>query len=366
VSERWTKLALGSVTLAALALAGVPELLPEGQPPGVLRGVVVDSSGYALPGARVFLFAAEDARPWAETRTNSDGAFDFGFVPPHPRVFVRAPAGSGRLDAFGPAHARGTLAFVLHPARPLAVRVVRASGLALEGLEVRVHATRGDGAAVALASTDAGGCVELPAPARAHVVVEERESGLFRWAFDVEVPAAGRTLELELGASAPLQGRLDLAGAPGAELLVDLHTLTPEPRWCGRARSAADGTFTLARPPGACTLSVHDPRGRIPSRRVELAAGESPGVIALRAGTPQVVRTARAGRPLATRVHLFEPSTGLLGPGLATDGAGRLELGVPPHFTLIATPLDGAGEPIQEWALSADARELRLDASREP
>lgn len=369
MSSRATPLVLWSVTLAALALVGLPERLSDSPPPGVLRGVVVDSAGYALPDARVFLFAGDGERPRAETRSDATGAFDFRFVPPRPRVFVRAPEGSGRLDAFGPApaEARGTLAFVLHRARPLGVRVRRAPGLTQAGLEVRVHATRGDAAALALAHTDAAGTCELRAPARAHVVVEEPASGLFRWAFDVEVPEGGRVLELELESAATLTGQLEVAGRPGAGLVVDLHTDGPDARWCGRAHSDAEGAFRLPRPPGPCTLSVHDPAGRVLSERVPLAASDTrvPHLV-LRTGAPQIVRTARAGRPLATRVHLLEHARGVLGPALATDGAGRLELAVPPHFTLIATPLDGEALPIQEWDLSWSPRELLLDTTREP
>lgn len=368
MSERGTKLILGGIGLAALALAGVPEVLLEPLPPGVLSGVVVDSSGYALPGARVFLFAGDSERPRAETRTDASGAFDFAFVPPRPRVFVRAPEGSGRLDAFGPTprEARGPLAFVLPRARALEVRVRRAPGLALEGLEVRVHGVRGEGSVIALAHTDATGHAELPAPARAHVVVQDLSTGLFRWRFDVEVPAEGHALELELGAAEPLTGRVEVAGLPRAGLELALHADGPEPLWCGLTRSDATGAFTLPHPGVPCRLTVRDPEGRVLPERVQLDAETRALTLALDEGEPQVVRTLRDGRPLPARLHLWSRSEGLLGPGLRTDGQGRLELAVPPEFTLIVTPLDHDAEPIQEWDLSRSPHELVLAVPREP
>jgi len=363
------QLGLGSVLLGALCLAGLPEVLPDRLPPGALRGLVVDSSGYALPGARVFLFGGTSDRPRAETRSDASGAFDFAFVPPEPRVFVRAPEGSGRLDAFGPAasDARGPLAFVLHRARPLEVRVRRPAELTLEGLEVRVHAARGEASVVSLAHTARDGSVQLPAPARAHVAVEERSTGIFRWRFNVEVPAEGRTLELELPGAQPLSGRLEVSGTGREGLVLVLHEEGPEPQWSGLARTDAAGAFLLPRPVGACSVTVLDPLGRVLPHRTRLAAGASAElVLALEEGPRQIVRTARRGIPLATRVFLWNPLEELLGHGLRTDGSGRVELAVPPRFNLLATPLDGVHEPIEGGNHSWSPGELRLDALQEP
>ena len=126
-----TRVALLLILLLALALAGVPTLVLA-RPAGPIRGVVVDSAGFALANAEVFLFAEQEARLCGETRTDAQGEFDFTLVSPHPRVFVRAPAGSGRLDAFGPPaeDCGAVLAFVLAKARPLVVRVHDEHGVA--------------------------------------------------------------------------------------------------------------------------------------------------------------------------------------------------------------------------------------------
>lgn len=366
MSTRATRWTLGGIALAALALAGLPEVLPAGAPPGVLRGVVVDSAGYALPGAQVYLFAGDSERPRAETRTDAAGGFDFAFVPPLPRVFVRAPEGSGRLDACGPAPGtRGPLAFVLHRARPLTVRVSRPEGLSLAGLEVRVHEARGESSVLALARTDGEGRAVLGAPARAHVVVEERDTGLFRWSYDVAVPESGRELTLELPASRPLAGTVRVDGRPRAGLALTLHGGV-ERVWSSATRSDEHGRFLLARPPGPFTVTVRDPLGRVLPGHYRIAP-ELDGELALEAeeGAPQVVRTTRGGRPLAARVHLWSPELELLGPGLRTNGSGRIELAVPPQFTLITAPLDEVQEPMLVPDLARSERELALDLARE-
>lgn len=359
-----TRLAVLLTSALALALAGVPTLGPA-RPVGPLRGVVIDSAGFALVDAQVFLFAEEEERLYGETRTDAAGEFDFALVPPHPRVFVRAPAGSGRLDAFGPPaeDCGATLAFVLQRARPLAVQVHDERGAPLAGAEVRVYEERTEAAVVALARTDEQGKAQLPAPARAHVaVVAPDETGLMRWKFELEVPEDGLELDFELPTARRLQGFVRAAGQPvsGVELVLWQDGL--DGGWNGFTTSAADGSFCLPWTRGPATLRALDPAGRfLPARRA--LDPEEPGEpqLELTPGTRRVVRTSRQGLPFVARVFAWSEEAEAWGYGPRTNGAGRVELPVDAHFGLHVAPLDPALEPIECWDVPPGPDELRLE-----
>lgn len=362
-----TKVGLGALLASTLALAGVPGLVAEVPPSGPLRGVVVDSSGFALADARVFLFREDEERLVGETSTDSSGEFRFALVPPRPRVFVRAPAGSGRMDAFGPSaqDAGASLAFVLHRARALTVRVRDEAGQALAAAEVRVYEERGEAAVLALAHTDERGEAHLGAPSRAHVAVVAPQSGLMRWAFDLTVPEEGRSLEFVLPSAHALHGRVLARGEPVAGVALVAWEDGAAGDWNGHATSAADGSFTLPRTHAPLTLRAVDPLGRFLPTRLALAPdGPTEVELELAAAELQIVRVARAGRPLVARVFVWCEAAGTFGYGLRTNGAGRIELPVPEHFSLHAAPLDQAQEPIEAFDLGRTSSEIRLDPAR--
>ena len=360
-----TRLALLAVLLLAFTLAGVPSFAPAGPPPGPLRGVVIDGAGFALADARVFLFAEHEGRLCAETRTDKHGEFDFVVVPPHPRVFVRAPAGSGRLDAFGPPaeDCGAALAFVLQQARTLVVHVRDEAGAPVEGAEVRVYEERTEAAIVALARSDEHGNARVAAPARAHVaVVAPDEAGLMRWKFDLDVPESGLELDFELPEARPVRGRVSAAGEPVAGIELVLWQDEVDGGWNGFATSAADGTFTLPWTGGPATLRALDPAGRfLPARRALAADGPGELLLELERGARRVVRTSRRGLPFVARVFAWSGSAEAWGYGPRTNGAGRVELPVDAPFGLHVAPLDPALEPIECWDVPADSGELRLE-----
>jgi len=360
-----TRAALLLVLALALALAGVPTLVPEEPTPGPIRGVVIDSTGYPLAEAQVYLFSEREGRLHARTRSDAQGEFRFTLVPPGPRVFVRAPPGSGRLDAFGPPaeDCGASLAFVLHPARPLEVRVRDQAGAPLAGAEVRVYEERTEASAVGLAHTDAQGTARVGAPARAHVAVVATDgTGLMRWRFALAVPEAGTTLDVTLPRAELVRGRVRCAGEPvaGIELVAWEDGL--EGGWNGFATSAEDGSFALPRTSAATTLRALDPRGRFLPARLVLGTPSADALeVELVRGEPQVVRTTRRGLPVVTRVFAWSEEAGAWSYGPRTNGAGRVELPVGARFALHAAPLDPALEPSECWDVPRGQGELRLE-----
>jgi len=364
-----TRVTLGLVLALALALAGVPALLPARTPLAPLHGVVIDDSGYALAGARVFLFAEDEARLCSATESDASGEFSFPLVPARPRVLVRAPPASGRLDAFGPPveDAGGRLAFVLPRARPLVVRVRAADGAPVADAEVRVYSERGEAALVALGTTDARGQIELGAPARAHVAAFAPDTGLARWAFDVELAEAGGEVELELTPATPLRGRVHAQGEALAGIALVLWEDGLAGGWNGLATSDAEGAFELPRTAAPCTLRALDPAGRFLPARVTLAP-DGPDFVALELalGARQTVRTTQRGLPLVTRVFAWSPAVEAFGYGQRTNGAGRVELAVAERFAVVALPLDPAFAPLERWDMAPSALDLRLEPQRSP
>lgn len=363
---RPTQVALLAVCALAISLAGVPYLLRAPRA-GALRGVVVDARGFGVTDASVYLFDEGALRLVEETRSDPDGDFEFHLAVDGARVLVQPPEASGLLPAWSAAgaEAESRLAFVLHPARELTVRVRDARGAALPLAEVRVYEEREEVAVLACVRTDLEGRARLPAPERAHVaVLAPSAPHLMRWRFDLEVPAGGARLELEVPESVTLDGVVHGPEGPLAGvILVSWEEGAPE-GWNGFTRSDSAGRFTLARTRNATLLRALDPSGAHLPARLRLPPGASaPLVLALEPGAPQVVRTTRNGLPLEAFVWSWSPTAEVWSWGARSDPAGRATLPVGERFSIHAQPLDRAFAPMEAWDLPYRMETLRLEAT---
>ncbi|HEX6885557.1 MAG TPA: carboxypeptidase-like regulatory domain-containing protein [Planctomycetota bacterium] len=363
---RPTQIALLSVGLLALSLAGVPFLLRT-PGAGALHGVVVDARGFGVVDASVYLFDEGALRLVEETRSDPDGDFEFHLPVTGARVLVQPAEASGLLPAWSAsgAEAESRLAFVLHPARELVVRVRDERGAPLPLAEVRVYEEREEVAVLACVRTDGEGRARLPAPGRAHVAVRApSEPYLMRWRFELEVPAGGTRLELRVPDSVPLSGVVRGPEGPLAGVvLVSWEEGEPE-GWNGFTRSDAAGRFTLARTRGATLLRALDPSGAHLPARLRLAPGTGePLALALEPGAPQVVRTTRNGLPLEAFVWSWSPTVEVWSWGARSGPGGRATVPVGERFSIHAEPLDPALAPMEAWDLPYRLETLRLEAT---
>jgi len=365
VRLRPTQIALLAVGALALSLAGVPYLLRT-PGTGALRGVVVDARGFGVVDASVYLFEEEALRLVEETRTDPDGDFEFHLPVSGARVLVKAPEASRLLPAWSAsgAEAQSRLALVLHPARELGVRVRDERGAPLPLAEVRVYEEREEVAVLASVRTDHEGRARLPAPERAHVAVRApSEPHLMRWRFDLEVPAGGARLELEVPDSLPLSGVVRGPEGPLAGVVLVSWEEGAFEGWNGFTRSDSAGRFTLARTRGATLLRALDPSGAHLPTRLRLAPGAGePLALELEPGAPQVVRTTRNGLPLEAFVWSWSPTAEVWSWGARSDPAGRATVPVGERFSIHAEPRDRAFASMEAWDLPYRMESLRLEA----
>lgn len=363
---RPTQVVLLGVFALALSLAGVPFLL--GSPDtGALRGVAVDSRGFGVAGASVFLFQEQELRMLEETRTDDDGDFEFLQATTGTRVFVRPEPGSGLLPAWSPSEAEGEtrLALVLHPARALEVHVRDPQGAPIPLAEVRVYTQRTETVVLATARTDARGSAHLPAPAQAHVaVLAPREPRLMRWRFDLAIPEAGLELEFSMPSGESLGGVVRGPEGPLANIVLVSWEEGSLDGWNGFARSDERGCFTLPRTPGPTLVRAQDPSGaHLPARVRATTVGEEGLEIHLEAGAPQIVRTTRNGLPLEAFVWSWSPEAEVWSWGARSSPAGRATVPVGERFSIRAEPLDPAFGPMEAWDVPYRTETLRLEAS---
>lgn len=362
---RPTQVALGAVLALAISLAGVPFVLRSPEE-AALRGVVVDSRGFGIADASVFLFQESELRLVGETRSDEDGDFEFPLMPQDARIFVQPSPSSGLLASWSPSRteAEERVAFVLHPARTLEVRVRDAQGAPVPLAEVRVYETRAEPVVVALGRTDGTGLARMPAPPRAHVaVLATQEPRLMRWRFEQDIPARGARLEFELPAPRVLRGFVRSPDGPLAGIvLVAWEEGDPE-GWNGFAHSDDSGRFELPSTRTRTIVRALDPSGaHLPALlHVGPETGE-PLDLELQPGSPQVVRTTRNGFPLEAMVWSWSPTAETWSFGARTSKGGRATLPVGERFSILAEPLDPAFAPMEAWDVPYRTETLHLEA----
>jgi hypothetical protein len=364
------QLALAFVALVALSLAGIPFFVREDDSSGPTRGVVIDGRGFGVAGAAVFLFSEQDLQLIEEARTEEDGDFAFHLDTTRARVFVRPPAQSSLLPAWGPSaeEAAGQQAFVLRPARSLVVEVTDPLGAPLAGAEVRVYERRDEAAVIALATTDGEGRATLLAPARADVAVFAPDRArLARWRFDCMIPEQGATLSFALPSAHSIAGQVrGPAGALEGILLVSREE-GMEGGWNGFAHSDAEGRFELPFTDAPSSLGACDPAGEhLPARLLFETLPDGPFELALERGAPLVVRVSRNGFPLGARVWSWNPASESWSYGTRTGPSGRAEVPAAARFGVRAEPLDPAYAPLEAWDVPYEEGTLPLEVDPRP
>jgi hypothetical protein len=354
------------VSVLALGLAAVPALFPIAPRPGSLRGVVLDERGFGVPSAAVYLFDADAGRMVEEVRSGPKGDFASTLDRGRARIFVQPPAAAGlAADWARSPPDGGRLAVVLRRGRALRIRVRASDGRPVSGGEVRVHDPGADYDVVALARTDDLGRARLIVPERVTVGVVPEDATLApRWSLDLDVPAAGLDLDLELPRSTPFRGEVRGADGPLAGILLTAWEDGPGGEWNGFDRSDVEGRFELARTSPGTLLRAVDPRGvHLPLRITFAGPPPVPLVLTLERGNPLVVRPSWDGRSSEARIWSWSPSAATWSFGERTEeGAARVP--VESRFGIRADPFDPALAPIDAWDLPLQAQDLRLESPR--
>ncbi len=360
------QVALAFVALLALSLVGLPIFVGRPESEAALRGVVVDARGFGIADAAVFLFSEARLQLLEETRSEHDGDFAFHLGTERPRIFVRPRAESGLLPAWGPPgeESAGTQAFVLRPARRLAVSVRDLAGGAVSGAEVRVYEQRGEPAVIGLAKTDLEGHAELLAPAQADVAVFAPDSGLTRWRFDYAVPEQGAELRFTLPPATLVHGQVLGEGTPLAGILLVAWEEGLDGGWNGFTTSDAEGRFALPLTAAPSEGRAFDPSAVHLSVRTRLGpALDTARTLSLPRASPLVVRLARNGIPLGARVWSWSPANETWSIGVRTNASGRATVPAAGRFGVRAEPLDPAYAALQAWDVPYEEGTLLLEAS---
>lgn len=341
-------------------------------------GVLRDSAGMPVPGARLMLATARET---ILLLTQDDGSFRAQVLPGRYDLLVHAP-GRGSLyleDYLVEGLSRQDLALALAPAVALRVLLQR-DGRGVEGARATLARTRGDWP-VAAASTDLDGRVTFAGLAAGSYVLR------------VDVPQGPELVQsyevkqdMEVVARVPdaveLRGTVTDAASrqPVAGAMLRIATAGKDaPGFVTSAASREDGTFALFVPKGAARevevraegyapWPAAQDVGRVLGSLQGLASGTAPVVLAvpLAAGGGVAGRVEREGtrEPLAGIVLRLRPARGA---GLAeavtdADGAYAVAHLNPGSYTVeVASP---GWFPLQPLALGLPhgrAEPLRYD-----
>jgi len=353
------------------------------EPSATLSGVVTDSSGAPIEGARLVVrgklgFGGFPGGAFASDRSDEDGHFSIEDVAPGSLVLSAMAEGFLRQERTGLEVVAGEtmddLRVILEPGATVTGRVLDALGNPLSDARVSIVRDRMDFSISggASASTDADGVYRMPGVPPGERSLEAEHDGHQRQVRDLTVVVGENRLDFRLQAGASVSGRVvDEGGAPVAGALVSASAAGSGPTFRADGETTDDaGAFQLeglspgsynvtARMEGYAATTLEEP--------VEITGGPVQGVeVVLSRGAVVTGRLLGAeleelaGASVIAGNFNRQDRMPLVG---AVDYEGRFRIeGVPAgEWTLMALLADGLPAAQERFTVAPGQREASVD-----